>query len=62
MAVPMPAVRVAPKLLLVLPEDDLRRHFIIVLVNAGHREGGAGFPAVDRRQGNAPACFCRKKV
>ena len=62
MAVPVPAVRVAPKLLLVLPENDLCRHFIIVLVNAGHREGSAGFPAVDRREGDPPSCLGREQV
>ena len=62
MAVPVPAVRVAPKLLLVLPENDLCRHFIIVLVNAGHRKGSAGFPAVDRREGDPPSCPGREQV
>ena len=62
MAVPVAAVRIAPKLLLVLPEDDLCRHFIIILVNAGHRERSAGFPAVDRREGDPPPCPGRKEV
>ena len=35
-----PAVGVAAKLLLVFPEDDLRRHFIIVLIDSGNRKGG----------------------
>ena len=52
-AVAVPAVGVAAKLLLVFPEDDLRRHFIIVLIDSGNRKGGAGFPAIDRSQGNA---------
>ena len=47
------AIGVAPKLLLVFPEDDLRRNLIIVLIDPGNRKGGAGFPAIDRRQGNA---------
>ena len=62
MAVPVPAVWVAAKLLLVFPKDDLRRHFVVVLVNAGHREGGAGFPAVDCREGDPPSCLGREQV
>ena len=62
MAVSVTAVWVAPKLLLILPEDDLCRHFIIVLVNARHREGSAGLPAVDRRQGNPALCRRGKQI
>ena len=53
MAVAVSAVGVAPKLLLVFPENNLRRNFIIVLIDSGNRKGGAGFPAIDRGQGNA---------
>ena len=55
MTVPVAAVRIAAELLLVFPKDDLGRHLIIIFVDTGNRKACAGFPAVDRRQGNAPS-------
>ena len=61
-AVSVAAVRIASKLLLVFPEDDLGRHLIVVLVDPGNRERRTGFPAIDRSQGDPPPCLGRKQV
>ena len=54
MAVSVAAVRVASKLLLVFPKDDLGCHLIVILVDSGNRERRTGFPAIDRSQGDPP--------
>ena len=61
-AVSVAAVRIASKLLLVFPEDDLGRHLIVILVDPGNRERRTGFPAIDRSQGDPPPCLGRKQV
>ena len=62
MAVPVAAVWVAAELLLVLPENDLGRHLIVILIDTGDRKACARLPAIDRRQGNASSGFGRKQV
>ena len=59
-AVSVAAVRIASKLLLVFPEDDLGRHLIVVLVDPGSRERRTRFPAIDRSRGDP--CLGRKQV
>ena len=61
-AVSVAAVRIASKLLLVFPKDDLGCHLIVILVDSGNRERRTGFPAIDRSQGDPPPCLGRKQV
>ena len=61
-AVSVAVVRIASKLLLVFPKDDLGCHLIVILVDPGNRERRTGFPAIDRSQGDPPPCLGRKQV
>ena len=49
MSVPMTAVRISPKLLLVFPQNNLCCDFIIVLIDPRNRKRRTGFPSVNRR-------------
>ena len=62
MAVSVAAVRIASKLLLVFPEDDLGCHLIVILVDPGNGERRTGFPAINRSQGDPPPCLGGKQV
>ena len=56
------AVRVGTELLLVLPQNNLSRHFIVICVNSGNRQSCAGFPTVNCCQGNSASGSRRKQL